>query len=116
MDAARIIKALAAGGAHLDFRAKDGMTSLHKAARSRNAAALMVSDQSSSSPLLVTVSLVLSVIEPAGKSVVLEMKICLSLSGGGTHRQQFLQPTDRLVLVLIKIVLNAIYRALYIKC
>ncbi|XP_075873623.1 SH3 and multiple ankyrin repeat domains protein 2-like isoform X2 [Nelusetta ayraudi] len=39
-DAARIIKALTAGGAHLDFRAKDGMTSLHKAARSRNAGAL----------------------------------------------------------------------------
>ncbi|XP_027137190.1 SH3 and multiple ankyrin repeat domains protein 3-like [Larimichthys crocea] len=31
-----IIKVLKNGGAHLDFRAKDGMTSLHKAARSKN--------------------------------------------------------------------------------
>ncbi|XP_035381373.1 SH3 and multiple ankyrin repeat domains protein 2 isoform X1 [Electrophorus electricus] len=33
---AEIIKALRNGGAHLDFRAKDGMTALHKAARSKN--------------------------------------------------------------------------------
>uniref|UniRef100_A0A8C7UHH2 SH3 and multiple ankyrin repeat domains protein 2 n=1 Tax=Oncorhynchus mykiss TaxID=8022 RepID=A0A8C7UHH2_ONCMY len=31
-----IIKILKNGGAHLDFRAKDGMTALHKAARSKN--------------------------------------------------------------------------------
>ncbi|XP_076845255.1 SH3 and multiple ankyrin repeat domains protein 2-like [Brachyhypopomus gauderio] len=33
---AEIIKALKNGGAHLDFRAKDGMTALHKAARAKN--------------------------------------------------------------------------------
>ncbi|XP_034745863.1 SH3 and multiple ankyrin repeat domains protein 2-like [Etheostoma cragini] len=31
-----LIKVLKTGGAHLDYRAKDGMTALHKAARSRN--------------------------------------------------------------------------------
>ncbi|KAM6392561.1 SH3 and multiple ankyrin repeat domains protein 2 isoform 1-T2 [Pluvialis apricaria] len=31
-----VIKALKNGGAHLDFRAKDGMTALHKAARAKN--------------------------------------------------------------------------------
>ncbi|XP_034004288.1 LOW QUALITY PROTEIN: SH3 and multiple ankyrin repeat domains protein 2-like [Trematomus bernacchii] len=31
-----MIKVLKNGGSHLDFRAKDGMTSLHKAARSKN--------------------------------------------------------------------------------
>uniref|UniRef100_A0A2K6MAK2 SH3 and multiple ankyrin repeat domains 2 n=2 Tax=Rhinopithecus bieti TaxID=61621 RepID=A0A2K6MAK2_RHIBE len=35
-----VIKALKNGGAHLDFRAKDGMTALHKAARARNQVAL----------------------------------------------------------------------------
>ncbi|XP_039605002.1 SH3 and multiple ankyrin repeat domains protein 2b isoform X2 [Polypterus senegalus] len=35
-----VIKALKNGGAHLDFRAKDGMTALHKAARSKNQVAL----------------------------------------------------------------------------
>uniref|UniRef100_W5MD73 SH3 and multiple ankyrin repeat domains 2b n=1 Tax=Lepisosteus oculatus TaxID=7918 RepID=W5MD73_LEPOC len=35
-----IIKALKNGGAHLDFRAKDGMTALHKAAKSKNQVAL----------------------------------------------------------------------------
>ncbi|XP_078540431.1 SH3 and multiple ankyrin repeat domains protein 2 isoform X1 [Lissotriton helveticus] len=35
-----MIKALRNGGAHLDFRAKDGMTALHKAARAKNQAAL----------------------------------------------------------------------------
>ncbi|KAL1265129.1 hypothetical protein QQF64_003156, partial [Cirrhinus molitorella] len=34
------IKALRNGGAHLDFRAKDGMTALHKAACSKNQATL----------------------------------------------------------------------------
>ncbi|XP_073706041.1 SH3 and multiple ankyrin repeat domains protein 2 [Garra rufa] len=34
------IKALRNGGAHLDFRAKDGMTALHKAACSKNQASL----------------------------------------------------------------------------
>uniref|UniRef100_A0A8C7DUV4 SH3 and multiple ankyrin repeat domains 2 n=1 Tax=Naja naja TaxID=35670 RepID=A0A8C7DUV4_NAJNA len=33
---AEVIKALKNGGAHLDFRAKDGMTALHKAARAKN--------------------------------------------------------------------------------
>ncbi|NWS35474.1 SHAN2 protein, partial [Polioptila caerulea] len=35
-----VIKALKNGGAHLDFRAKDGMTALHKAARTKNQVAL----------------------------------------------------------------------------
>ncbi|KAJ1066210.1 hypothetical protein K5549_018447, partial [Capra hircus] len=39
-DPAEMIKALRNGGAHLDFRAKDGMTALHKAARTRNLLAL----------------------------------------------------------------------------
>ncbi|XP_036272540.1 SH3 and multiple ankyrin repeat domains protein 2 isoform X3 [Pipistrellus kuhlii] len=39
-DSAEVIKALRNGGAHLDFRARDGLTALHKAARARNQAAL----------------------------------------------------------------------------
>ncbi|XP_039091272.1 SH3 and multiple ankyrin repeat domains protein 2 isoform X1 [Hyaena hyaena] len=39
-DSAEVIKALRNGGAHLDFRARDGMTALHKAARARNQVAL----------------------------------------------------------------------------
>ncbi|XP_077817901.1 SH3 and multiple ankyrin repeat domains protein 2 isoform X5 [Macaca mulatta] len=39
-NAVEVIKALRNGGAHLDFRAKDGMTALHKAARARNQVAL----------------------------------------------------------------------------
>ncbi|XP_006141159.2 SH3 and multiple ankyrin repeat domains protein 2, partial [Tupaia chinensis] len=39
-DSMEAIKALKNGGAHLDFRAKDGMTALHKAARARNQVAL----------------------------------------------------------------------------
>ncbi|XP_054998994.1 SH3 and multiple ankyrin repeat domains protein 2 isoform X4 [Sorex araneus] len=39
-DPAELIKALRNGGAHLDFRAKDGMTALHRAARARNLTAL----------------------------------------------------------------------------
>ncbi|XP_006860879.1 PREDICTED: SH3 and multiple ankyrin repeat domains protein 2 [Chrysochloris asiatica] len=39
-DTVEVIKALRNGGAHLDFRAKDGMTALHKAARMRNQVAL----------------------------------------------------------------------------
>nr|XP_023420201.1 SH3 and multiple ankyrin repeat domains protein 2 isoform X2 [Cavia porcellus] len=39
-DSMEVIKALRNGGAHLDFRAKDGMTALHKAARARNQIAL----------------------------------------------------------------------------
>ncbi|XP_061102968.1 SH3 and multiple ankyrin repeat domains protein 2-like [Conger conger] len=35
-----VIKALKNGGAHLDFRAKDGLTPLHKAAKSKNQVAL----------------------------------------------------------------------------
>ncbi|KAM4901966.1 LOW QUALITY PROTEIN: SH3 and multiple ankyrin repeat domains protein 3 [Sylvia borin] len=38
---ADIIKALRNGGAHLDFRTREGMTALHKAVRCRNHAALM---------------------------------------------------------------------------
>lgn len=41
-----IIKLLKNGGAHLDFRAKDGMTALHKAARSKNQVTLLVNEQS----------------------------------------------------------------------
>ncbi|XP_048356095.1 SH3 and multiple ankyrin repeat domains protein 3-like [Sphaerodactylus townsendi] len=36
-----VIKALRNGGAHLDFRTREGMTALHKAVRCRNHAALM---------------------------------------------------------------------------
>ncbi|KAK6472984.1 SH3 and multiple ankyrin repeat domains protein 2-like [Huso huso] len=36
-----VIKALKNGGAHLDFRARDGMTALHKAAKSKNQVALL---------------------------------------------------------------------------
>ncbi|XP_031695520.1 SH3 and multiple ankyrin repeat domains protein 3-like [Anarrhichthys ocellatus] len=39
-----LIKVLTSGGAHLDFRAKDGMTALHKAARSKNHVALTVKE------------------------------------------------------------------------
>ncbi|XP_037346941.2 SH3 and multiple ankyrin repeat domains protein 2-like isoform X2 [Pungitius pungitius] len=39
-DVVELIKVLKSGGAHLDFRAKDGMTALHKAARSKNLVAL----------------------------------------------------------------------------
>lgn len=39
---ADIIKVLKNGGAHLDFRAKDGMTALHRAARANNKYTLMV--------------------------------------------------------------------------
>nr|XP_045008579.1 SH3 and multiple ankyrin repeat domains protein 2 isoform X3 [Jaculus jaculus] len=39
-DSMELIKALRNGGAHLDFRARDGMTALHKAARARNQVAL----------------------------------------------------------------------------
>ncbi|XP_043938018.1 SH3 and multiple ankyrin repeat domains protein 1-like [Protopterus annectens] len=35
-----VIKALKNGGSHLDFRSKDGMTALHKAARAKNQVAL----------------------------------------------------------------------------
>ncbi|XP_036076305.1 SH3 and multiple ankyrin repeat domains protein 2 isoform X2 [Rousettus aegyptiacus] len=39
-DPVEVIKALKNGGAHLDFRAKDGMTALHKAVRASNPVAL----------------------------------------------------------------------------
>lgn len=42
-----VIKALKNGGAHLDFRAKDGMTALHKAARAKNQVTLKVNAFSS---------------------------------------------------------------------
>ncbi|XP_041650520.1 SH3 and multiple ankyrin repeat domains protein 3 isoform X5 [Cheilinus undulatus] len=38
---ADLIKVLKSGGAHLDFRTKDGITSLHKAVRSKNHTALI---------------------------------------------------------------------------
>lgn len=41
-----MIKALRNGGAHLDFRTREGMTALHKAVRCRNHAALLVSQGS----------------------------------------------------------------------
>lgn len=41
-DSMEVIKVLRNGGAHLDFRARDGMTALHKAARMRNQVALKV--------------------------------------------------------------------------
>lgn len=37
-----IIVTLKNGGAHLDFRSRDGMTALHKAARAKNQIALKV--------------------------------------------------------------------------
>lgn len=40
---ADLIKVLKTGGAHLDFRTKDGITALHKAVRSKNHTALIVS-------------------------------------------------------------------------
>lgn len=43
---AEMIKALRNGGAHLDFRTREGMTALHKAVRCRNHAALLVSQGS----------------------------------------------------------------------
>lgn len=42
---AEMIKALKSGGAHLDFRTREGMTALHKAVRCRNHTALRVSLQ-----------------------------------------------------------------------
>ncbi|MEQ2161593.1 SH3 and multiple ankyrin repeat domains protein 3, partial [Goodea atripinnis] len=49
-NAVEIIKVLKNGGAHLDFRAKDGMTSLHKAARSKNQVILMTLLELGASP------------------------------------------------------------------
>ncbi|XP_049339267.1 SH3 and multiple ankyrin repeat domains protein 2 [Astyanax mexicanus] len=45
-----MIKVLKNGGAHLDFRAKDGMTALHKAARSKNSTTLMTLLELGASP------------------------------------------------------------------
>lgn len=42
-DAADLLKVLRNGGAHLDFRTRDGLTAVHCATRQRNAAALTVS-------------------------------------------------------------------------
>lgn len=44
-DTVEVIKVLKNGGAHLDFRAKDGLTALHKAVRSQNLASLTVTDR-----------------------------------------------------------------------
>lgn len=40
---AELIKVLKGGGAHLDFRTRDGITALHKAVRTKNHTALIVS-------------------------------------------------------------------------
>jgi ankyrin repeat protein len=40
---ADLIKVLKSGGAHLDFRTRDGITALHKAVRTKNHTALIVS-------------------------------------------------------------------------
>lgn len=40
---AELIKVLKSGGAHLDYRTKDGITALHKSVRSKNHTALIVS-------------------------------------------------------------------------
>uniref|UniRef100_A0A3P9HGR6 SH3 and multiple ankyrin repeat domains 2a n=1 Tax=Oryzias latipes TaxID=8090 RepID=A0A3P9HGR6_ORYLA len=45
-----MIKVLKTGGAHLDFRAKDGMTALHKASRSKNHVTLMTLLELGASP------------------------------------------------------------------
>uniref|UniRef100_A0A3B3D0B6 SH3 and multiple ankyrin repeat domains 2a n=1 Tax=Oryzias melastigma TaxID=30732 RepID=A0A3B3D0B6_ORYME len=45
-----MIKVLKNGGAHLDFRAKDGMTALHKASRSKNHVILMALLELGASP------------------------------------------------------------------
>uniref|UniRef100_M4AHD3 SH3 and multiple ankyrin repeat domains 2 n=1 Tax=Xiphophorus maculatus TaxID=8083 RepID=M4AHD3_XIPMA len=45
-----MIKVLRNGGAHLDFRAKDGLTSLHKAARAKNQLILMTLLELGASP------------------------------------------------------------------
>ena len=42
-DATDLLKVLKNGGAHLDFRTRDGLTAVHCATRQRNAAALTVS-------------------------------------------------------------------------
>ncbi|KAF4072055.1 hypothetical protein AMELA_G00269910 [Ameiurus melas] len=47
---ADIIKVLKNGGAHLDFRAKDGMTALHRAARANNKYTLMTLLELGASP------------------------------------------------------------------
>lgn len=41
---AELIKVLKNGGAHLDFRTRDGITALHKAVRTKNHTALIVSN------------------------------------------------------------------------
>nr|XP_033784491.1 SH3 and multiple ankyrin repeat domains protein 2 isoform X2 [Geotrypetes seraphini] len=45
-----MVKALRNGGAHLDFRARDGLTALHKAARVKNQVALMTILELGASP------------------------------------------------------------------
>lgn len=42
---AELIKILKNGGAHLDFRTRDGITALHKAVRTKNHTALIVSNK-----------------------------------------------------------------------
>lgn len=45
--AVELIKVLKNGGAHVDFRAKDGLTAVHKAAMSKNQVTLMVNTRTS---------------------------------------------------------------------
>lgn len=40
---AELIKVLRSGGAHLDFRTRDGLTAMHKAVQTHNHVALTVS-------------------------------------------------------------------------
>jgi hypothetical protein len=51
-----VIRTLCLGGAHIDFRARDGMTALHKAACARHCLALTVRSLCSSTPTLDPVS------------------------------------------------------------
>uniref|UniRef100_A0A3P8VMY6 SH3 and multiple ankyrin repeat domains protein 3 n=1 Tax=Cynoglossus semilaevis TaxID=244447 RepID=A0A3P8VMY6_CYNSE len=48
--AVELIKVLKNGGAHVDFRAKDGLTAVHKAARSKNQVTLMTLLELGASP------------------------------------------------------------------
>lgn len=43
-NATDLLKVLRNGGAHLDFRTRDGLTAVHSATRQRNAGALTVSE------------------------------------------------------------------------
>lgn len=73
-----MIKLLRNGGAHLDFRAKDGMTALHKAARSKNQVTLTVKDLCTCDVTLTYATLVLQhqgLVTHALNSVATEQKV-----------------------------------------